>query len=50
MTSDQAIRIRDVTKRFGAVVAVNRLSLEVPSGSIYGFIGPNGPARRRRSG
>ncbi|MGH9313809.1 MAG: ABC transporter permease, partial [Vicinamibacterales bacterium] len=45
MTSDQAIRIRDVTKRFGAVVAVNRLSLEVPSGSIYGFIGPNGSGK-----
>ncbi len=45
MTTDQAIRIRDVTKRFGAVVAVNRLSLEVPAGSIYGFIGPNGSGK-----
>jgi ABC-2 type transport system ATP-binding protein len=45
MTTHQAIRIREVTKRFGAVVAVNRLSLEVPAGSIYGFIGPNGSGK-----
>ncbi len=39
------IEIRDVTKRFGAVTAVDRLSLTVPSGSIYGFIGPNGSGK-----
>jgi ABC-2 type transport system ATP-binding protein len=42
---EPAIRLRDVTKRFGSVVAVNRLSLEVPAGSIYGFIGPNGSGK-----
>jgi len=40
-----AIEIRDVTKQFGNVVAVNRLSLAVPEGSIYGFIGPNGSGK-----
>jgi ABC-2 type transport system ATP-binding protein len=45
MTADCAIRLRDVTKRFGAIVAVDRLSLEVPAGSIYGFIGPNGSGK-----
>jgi len=40
-----AIEIRDVTKQFGTVVAVNRLSLAVPEGSIYGFIGPNGSGK-----
>ena len=40
-----AIEIRDVTKQFDQVVAVNRLTLSVPPGSIYGFIGPNGSGK-----
>ncbi|HEY7475901.1 MAG TPA: ATP-binding cassette domain-containing protein [Vicinamibacterales bacterium] len=40
-----AIEIRRVTKQFGPVVAVNDLSLDVPDGAIYGFIGPNGSGK-----
>src|SRR5947208_16761835 len=40
-----AITIRDVTKAYGAQVAVEDLSLDVPQGSIYGFIGPNGSGK-----
>ncbi len=40
-----AIAIESVTKRFGSVVAVDQLDLEVPRGSLYGFIGPNGSGK-----
>ena len=39
------IELSGITKTFGSVVAVNDLSLEVPKGSIYGFIGPNGSGK-----
>ena len=40
-----AIVLRDVTKTFDGVTAVNGLSLAVPRGSVYGFIGPNGSGK-----
>ena len=42
---NEAIVLRDVTKRFGGTAAVDDLSLSVPTGSIYGFIGPNGSGK-----
>lgn len=44
-TVSDAISLTDVTKRFDGVAAVDRLTLAVPSGSIYGFIGPNGSGK-----
>src|SRR5271157_3714494 len=44
-TMSTAIAIEGVTKRFGSVVAVDRLDLKVPRGSLYGFIGPNGSGK-----
>ena len=40
-----AIRLENVTKRFGSHTAVDRLSLDVSSGTIYGFLGPNGAGK-----
>ena len=40
-----AIALRNVTKSFTNLVAVDRLDLTVPSGSLYGFIGPNGSGK-----
>ena len=42
---DTAVQLEGVTKSFGQTVAVDRLDLVVPQGSIYGFIGPNGSGK-----
>ena len=43
--SDLAIRTENLTRDFGNLRAVDKLSLEVPSGMIYGFLGPNGSGK-----
>ncbi len=40
-----AIRLHGVTKRFGRRTAVDDLDLDVPRGSIYGLLGPNGSGK-----
>jgi ABC-2 type transport system ATP-binding protein len=39
------IRISNLVKKYGAVVAVENLSLAVPQGSMFGFLGPNGSGK-----
>jgi ABC-2 type transport system ATP-binding protein len=39
------IQVNGLTKRFGAVLAVDRLSFEVRSGAVTGFLGPNGAGK-----
>jgi ABC-2 type transport system ATP-binding protein len=43
--ADLIIETRALVKKFGKFTAVNELSLEVPAGSIYGFVGPNGAGK-----
>lgn len=45
MASESAIELRSVTKRFGDVVALDAVDLEVPAGRIFGFLGPNGAGK-----
>ncbi len=42
---EHALELEDITKRFGTFTAVDRLSFRVPTGSIFGFLGPNGSGK-----
>ena len=44
-TDVPAIEIDGLTKRFGEHVAVDNLSLSVPAGTVFGFLGPNGSGK-----
>src|SRR5690349_24704998 len=43
--TDYAIETRSLSRRFGDILAVDKLDLHVPQGSIYGFLGPNGSGK-----
>ena len=43
--SDLVIQTKELTCRFGSFTAVDHLSLQVPRGAIYGFIGSNGSGK-----
>ena len=45
MDAEPILKVTDVTKKFGNLVAVNRASLEVNRGEIVGLIGPNGAGK-----
>jgi ABC-2 type transport system ATP-binding protein len=40
-----ALSLRGLAKRFGAKIAVDGLSLDVPAGSFFGIVGPNGAGK-----
>jgi ABC-2 type transport system ATP-binding protein len=42
---EHALTLHGVTKRFGSFTAVSDLTLEVPKGCIYGFLGQNGAGK-----
>jgi ABC-2 type transport system ATP-binding protein len=43
--ADLAIKARGLTKRFGSILALDRLVLDVPRGSVFGLLGPNGAGK-----
>lgn len=42
---DVAVHIEALTKRFGAVSAVDNFSLDVPTGDVFAFLGSNGSGK-----
>ena len=43
--TEAAVRVRDMSRRFGAFTAVDRISLTVARGEIFGFLGANGAGK-----
>ena len=43
--NEPVIQTRDLTKNYGSIVAVNKLSMDVPRGRIFGLLGPNGSGK-----
>ena len=39
------LEIRDLVKQYGRFLAVDHLNLQIPKGSVYGFVGPNGAGK-----
>jgi len=44
-TTDCAVEVHDLVKRFGDFVAVDHVSFQVKKGEIFGFLGPNGAGK-----
>src|SRR5580658_4504793 len=44
-TQGPSVLIENLTKKFGDFVAVDRVSIEVQPGEIFGFLGPNGAGK-----
>jgi ABC-2 type transport system ATP-binding protein len=42
---DAALEIRDLTKRYGNVVGIQGLTLDLAPGEVLGFLGPNGAGK-----
>ena len=43
--SQYAVELKDVTKRYNEIVAVNNLNLTLSTGEIFGLLGPNGSGK-----
>lgn len=45
MSTEYAVEVRNLTRVFGDFVAVDRISLTVEKGQVFGFLGPNGAGK-----
>jgi len=45
VSSPYAVELRDVTKRYNEIVAVNKMNLSIDTGEIFALLGPNGSGK-----
>jgi ABC-2 type transport system ATP-binding protein len=45
VTTDSVVAVRDLSKRYGDVLAVDRVDFELRQGEVFGFLGPNGAGK-----
>jgi ABC-2 type transport system ATP-binding protein len=45
MSSENAIEVTDLTKRYDGILAVDNITFHVQKGEIFGFLGPNGAGK-----
>ena len=43
--TENAIEMKNITKKFGDFTAVDNLSLDIKENEIFGFLGPNGAGK-----
>ena len=43
--TDSLVQVRELTRKFGAFVAADHVSFDVPRGQVFGFLGPNGSGK-----
>ncbi len=44
-TTEHAIEVENLTKRYGDLLAVNGISFNVRKGEVFAFLGPNGAGK-----
>jgi ABC-2 type transport system ATP-binding protein len=45
MKGQNAVEVRNLTRKFGEFLAVDRVNFEIPKGEIFGLLGPNGAGK-----
>lgn len=45
MNSEMVVQMRNVTKKIGGKTIIDRLTLDLPKGEVFGFLGPNGAGK-----
>lgn len=45
MSQEPVVRLSNVTKKIGSKTIIDRLTLDIPAGQVFGFLGPNGSGK-----